>query len=592
MKTEFRVFALGEKTSDLKEIKLGGLTPIGGSGTSGFVLEGLKHKGDYAILAPQGDALALHPLRGKQNQPLTIRAGETARLEDLTLIVVKTDEVKKPHADASAGDSSRLASVLKSMSQTRGAEKPLEEVLNHVMQLAHHEKGLVISRSLKGSFEILVSKNIDASDAWLSESLVLTALKDRKPLLLQNVVGTDFDSKASIVATGFISVFCWPLLSQGEVLGLFVTGSKRPHSGLTEEDKTRIGSFVHLGALVTHFRLQELSLRSAEEKLKARAGDSSFLTTHPRLKETIELARKIAPSDLAVLVQGETGVGKEVLSRWIHEKSDRKGKPFIAVNCSAIPNELLESVLFGHKKGSFTGAHSDQIGKIQQADGGTLFLDEIGDLPLSLQAKFLRVLQDKCVEPVGSTRAVQVDVRFISATHKNVKELVSQGKFREDLYYRLAEITLWIPPLRERPGDIRLLAAQILSEVAPQKRMSDEAWGWLLSQPWRGNVREMKGAIKRAALLSSGDSIAKEGFLYGSESHSVGAATWVSAEKSWLGAENLEKAKHLFVWQKIQQALELTAGNRTKAAELLGVTPRTLFRYLEQEGVKEMSDTV
>lgn len=249
----------------------------------------------------------------------------------------------------------------------------------------------------------------------------------------------------------------------------------------------------------------------------------------------------------------------------------------MAVNCGAIPGGLLEGILFGHKKGSFTGAVSDQAGKFVLANGGTLFLDEIGDLPESLQVKLLRVLQEGEVEALGSTKPISVDVRIVAASHKSIAHLVREGKFREDLYYRLAEITLKIPALRERAADIKLLATHFLKAQAPEKRFSASAWSWLQAQEWRGNVRELAGSIRRASILSTGSELVRDDFLLGQST----VATSIRAEDSWLGGRTLDEARDRFVQKKIEEALQRTDGKRKEAAELLGVTPRTLFRYLE-----------
>jgi transcriptional regulator with GAF, ATPase, and Fis domain len=251
------------------------------------------------------------------------------------------------------------------------------------------------------------------------------------------------------------------------------------------------------------------------------------------------------------------------------------------VNCGAIPSELLESLLFGHRKGAFTGAHTDQTGKFQLADGGTLFLDEIGDLPENLQVKLLRVLQEKTVEPLGSQKPVKVDVRVIAATHKNLSRLVEEGRFREDLFYRIAEMRLEIPPLRDRPCDIPLLATLFLKKFARQKRFSQKGWEWLKVQEWRGNVRELMSCIKRASVLSTQDEIQQQDLK-------LITPVKVSDAKNWLGGRDLDEAKNSFLREKVRQALSLSSGNRTKAADLLGVTPRTLFRYLEEFG--DMTD--
>lgn len=573
------VFALSGR--GLTPVPLASLTPVGGAGSSGLVLENLKHDGDYGILAIQDGGVVIHPLRGSARQVRTLAANEFCQIDDLTLIVLpKTKDAAAPNADLGS-----IQQVLSQMSAAQDSERPLGQLLKEVMKAAKHEKGLIITKNISGEFEILMGEGLDADRSWISEKLVKECLETKKPTFVNNIIGSTYHSSQSLMSTGFLSVFCWPLTVHGVSLGVLLTGSRRPHTGLTTEDGVRISTFVHLGAMIANFRLRELSLKREIERLRARDEDSPFQTQNKSLKATCDLARQVADSDLSILIQGETGVGKEVMARWLHERSGRSKGPFIAVNCGAIPSELLESLLFGHKKGAFTNAVSDQIGKIQQAHGGTLFLDEIGDLPPGLQPKLLRVLNDKMVEPLGSNRATQVDVRIVTATHKPLKELVAAKQFRDDLYYRLAEMTLWIPPLRERPTDILLVATQCLKEFGGEKQFSEDAREWLLAQAWKGNVRELKSSIKRAVVLSSTNEIQRRHFLLGQESEMQAPKT---NGLDWLGGDNLEEAKQNFVQSKITQALDLTQGNRTKAAQLLGVTPRTLFRYLEEDA-KETS---
>ena len=291
----------------------------------------------------------------------------------------------------------------------------------------------------------------------------------------------------------------------------------------------------------------------------------------------IALAKRVASTRLSVLIQGETGVGKELMAHWIHDQSERRGGPFVAINCGAIPQELLESVLFGHKKGAFTGAFADQPGKFLAAHEGTLFLDEIGDLPERLQVKLLRVLQEGMIEPVGASRPIKVDVRILAATHRDLSSLVKEGLYRQDLFYRIAEVVTTLPPLRERPEDVALLASVFLKENAPEKVLGSATLEWLTNLPWPGNVRELRSAVKRAAALANSRELSREDFLVGlPRSESSGRES-----SHWLEGRDLEEAKQKFVQRKIQLALERSGGNRQKASELLGVTARTLFRYLE-----------
>lgn len=576
---DFEVLAIAHGV--VKKVAIHGLTALGGEGASGVTIEGLIQPGDYVILAKQNQGLAIHPLKGKSRQPHFLNIDQSFQIDDLVILAQPKPTVE------SAKDSDMIQETLLQISEAKDSERPLEQILKRIMQLAGHEMGLVISKDLANQFEVLLGSNLAADRSWISEHLVQDCLKNKKPTLINNVIGSLYNSSQSLVMTGFLSVFCWPLLVQGEPLGVLVTGSRRPHAGLAPTELKRIETLNHIAAILSGFRLRELSLKREIAQLRAGSEDIPFQTQSTKLRQTCEIAKQVADSDLSVLIQGETGVGKEVMARWLHEKSARASGPFIAVNCGAIPTELLESLLFGHKKGSFTHAFNDQIGKIQQAHGGTLFLDEIGDLPQALQPKLLRVLNDKRLEPVGATKSIPVDIRVLTATHKPLKEMMAAKSFRDDLYYRLAEMTLWIPPLRSRSPDILLIASSWLRELDAKKSFSEDARQWMMSQSWSGNVRELKSAVKRAVVLCGGSEIQKKHFLLGLESELQAEAT-LRPEMNWLGGENLEAAKLGFVLSKIHLALEQTGGNRTKAAQLLGVTSRTLFRYLEED-VKDTS---
>lgn len=574
MSKSLRVLALIKDSSF--EINVNGLTPIGGKKSTGVVLEGLKASGDYAVIARVGNSISVHPLRGSKAKPVSLQTGQVISIEDLAIFV---DQPKAYEFGTESSEIEKLSSILLNGASQQSTQKTMEDILSALTILCGHQQGLIVSQALDGEYQVLAARNLDASRAWLSEKLVQKALATKEPVILENVFGSDFDSSQSLVATQFVSVFCWPLVVQGVTVGALVSGSRIPGVGRFEQVRAKSQVYVNLAAMFLDFHLRELRLEKQLGAFRSQNTDSPFLTQNAELIEVCELARKVASSDLAVLVQGETGVGKEVLSRWIHERSDRKNGAFVAVNCAAIPTELLESALFGHKRGSFTGALNDHIGKIQQAHGGTLFLDEIGDLPLSLQSKLLRVLQDQSVEPVGSNKPVQVNVRVICATHKDVRKMVDSGQFRQDLYYRLAQVTLSVAPLRERTGDIRLLAQQFLRQDGTSKRLSQDAWSWLFAQPWPGNIRELKTAIKRAVVICTGNELHEKHFIAGSGQD-------LEQRKS---TETLESAKYNFVMQRIEQALHVTSGNRTRAAEVLGITPRTLFRYLEQKDATESS---
>ncbi|MEO1766477.1 PEP-CTERM-box response regulator transcription factor [Thiobacter aerophilum] len=316
------------------------------------------------------------------------------------------------------------------------------------------------------------------------------------------------------------------------------------------------------------------------ENRKLQRLSSSFALTgiltaaEPMLKvcRTIE---KVAPVDATVLLLGESGTGKELLARALHELSPRAGKRFVAINCAAIPETLLESELFGYEKGAFTGASKQTKGKIEYADGGTFFLDEVGDLPMALQAKLLRFLQERVVERLGGREEIPVDVRVVCATHRDLSGLIAEGRFREDLYYRISEITVAIPPLRERAGDAALLAQAFLERFAeqfkkPVKGFTPEAVAALEAHTWPGNVRELENCIKRAVIMS--------------EDGRIGAADLGLAA---FAAEplNLRQVREEAERRAVTRALARAAGNVARAAELLGVSRPTLYDLINRYGL-------
>lgn len=249
-----------------------------------------------------------------------------------------------------------------------------------------------------------------------------------------------------------------------------------------------------------HLVTETKVLRKKLSKKLTMVGESPAIQT---VKATLE---KVAPTEARVLITGQNGTGKELVAHWIHEKSKRQDKPYIAVNCAAIPSELIESELFGHEKGSFTSAHKQRLGKFEQADGGTLFLDEIGDMSLAAQSKVLRALQENLITRVGSDKDIKVDVRVIAATNKDLKKEIEEGKFREDLYHRLSVILIQVPPLKDRKDDIPLLLSKFLEDIAQEngtlpKNITQEAIAYLKELPWTGNIRELRNVVERLVIL-------------------------------------------------------------------------------------------
>ncbi len=300
----------------------------------------------------------------------------------------------------------------------------------------------------------------------------------------------------------------------------------------------------------------------------------SIIGKSSAMQEVFETVKRVAPAVANVLITGESGSGKELIARAIHNSGPRQNKPFIPINCTAIPEQLLESELFGHVKGSFTGAVSDKKGLFEEAHGGTLFLDEIGDLNATLQAKLLRVIQDKQIRAVGDSHLKNVDVRIIAATHRDLKTMVAEGKFREDLFYRLNVLPLRVPPLRERPQDIPLLVESFISRFTAQNQanvegITPEAMTVLLAHPWPGNVRELENVIERAVVLS-GHTMIDERDIMGSAI----AQAKQSIDQVFTDQPTLEKIEERY----IKLILGQTHNQKDKAAKILGINRRTLYR--------------
>jgi len=350
------------------------------------------------------------------------------------------------------------------------------------------------------------------------------------------------------------------------------------------------GAFHYVTKPVNSEELLNLVSKALENrKLKKRLKELEELlefdivAQSPVMKRIVEIARKVANFDTTVLITGESGVGKEVLARYIHGKSRRKDKPFVAVNCASIPESLLEAELFGYEKGAFTGAYTSRKGLIEEANGGTLFLDEVGELPLSLQPKILRFLQEKELKPLGSTKVKKVNVRVICATNRNLEDLVKEGKFREDLYYRLNVIRIHIPPLRERKEDILPLALFFIKKLSKkygiqEKKLSPSAVKELLSYEWKGNVRELENVIERTLLLTEGDTIEKI-FL------DVPFLERCESKKYTL--KPYKQAKEEFERDYLKKLMEISEGNISKASRISGKTRAEIYRLLKKYGFKK-----
>ncbi|HEY3237697.1 MAG TPA: sigma 54-interacting transcriptional regulator, partial [Polyangiaceae bacterium] len=389
--------------------------------------------------------------------------------------------------ERSAGAHNELASLqrLHSFSErlmtSRSVDELLETLLDAIIELTGASRGVVLlldpSQRDQSPPRVRVSRNVqreaieDASGA-ISDSIVRQVLETKRPLIVSDALtDTRFGSSESVMALKLSSVMCAPLLNQGEVIGALYLGNDEVKHLFDRKQLDLLVIFAGQASLILQNAMLLTALRADREKLTAELRDKRFgelIGACPSMMEVFRKLQKVATTDISVLITGETGTGKELIARELHRRSNREKGPFITVNCGAIPENLIESEMFGHVRGAFTGAVASRPGKFQQADGGTLFLDEVGELTPPLQVKLLRALEQRIVYRVGDSHPEKCDIRIIAATNRNLDERIKTGDFREDLYYRLNVVILWLPPLRERGDDVFIIAKALLSKYADE----------------------------------------------------------------------------------------------------------------------------
>jgi transcriptional regulator with GAF, ATPase, and Fis domain len=458
----------------------------------------------------------------------------------------------------------------------------LDALLDVVIQVSNADKGFIVLLE-SGEPVVKVARNLrreTISDAvrHLSDSIIRRVVETRQPLIISDALNdTSFRNSLSVMNLRLSSVMCVPMLERGNLIGIIYLGNDNVAQLFDQAALEILTIFTAQASLVIRNALlvNELQLdnQSLQERIE-RIRFGEILGSSPAIQEVFRKVQRVASTDITVLVTGETGTGKELIARELHNRSARAKGPFVSVNCGAIPENLLESELFGHVRGAFTGAVANKAGRFQTANKGTLFLDEIGEMPVSLQVKILRALQEHVVTRVGDTSPEAVDIRIIAASNRDLEAETHVGRFREDLYYRLNVVHLHLPPLRDRGDDIIVLARYMLSRYAPEysskvRGFTPNAIVAIKRYRWPGNIRELENRIKKAVVL---------------------------ADKAMLGPEDLgidpdeipsilPLAEARERWQRsyINEVLGLNGGNRTKTARDLGVDPRTIFRHLEKE---------
>jgi len=523
---------------------------------------------------------------GKKRRSHTLAEGDVVRVGETVLVFSLADFAADDDDEPAEGQGFLRLTKLADLSVRLMAEPRVETVLqmlvDHLIEALGADKGFLILTHTDQPW-VRVARNVDGDDlpdeaTAYSDSVLKAVLETGEPVIISDALrDTRFSSATSVMRLKLSSVMAAPLVFKGRTLGLLYLGNDNVVSLFSKQDLEVLRLFAAQAGAIVHNALVMGDLQARVDDLAGRVDAARFgdlIGSCPGMQRVYRRIEKVAPTDASVLVQGETGSGKELIAREIHRRSHRAKGPFVAINCGAIPENLLESELFGHMRGAFTGAVANTPGKFQLASGGTLFLDEIGELPLNLQVKLLRALQEKQVQRVGAQRPEAVDLRVVAATNKNLQEEVAGGTFREDLFYRLNVILIALPPLRERGDDIVLLANYLLKRYAAEfgsgsRGFSAEAQQALRKYPWPGNIRELENRLKRAVIFADGPVVTP--------------ADLEISDDGVPAIQPLATVRETFQMAYVLRVLELNGGNRTKTAHDLDVDPRTIFRYLERE---------
>jgi Nif-specific regulatory protein len=510
-------------------------------------------------------------------------------------------EPRTPTRVRISSDLERVTQLLKASRQVTGTldlTELLVRIVDAVIEVAGADRGFLMLAREEGKlhFEVARSKDettLPSEEFQISWGIAEEAAHRRETVWVPDAVGSSlFQDRKSVRELSLRTVVALPILSAGRALGVLYIDSHSITHEFTPEDIALLEGFAGLVAVGIENARHHEALRESKSRLEIenlnlrRALKEEFrygllAGRSPKMVRVIELLEKVIPTQVSVLLQGETGTGKELVARAIHMNGPRRERNFVAVNCGALPENLLESELFGYKKGAFTGASEDRIGLFEAADGGTIFLDEVGEMPATLQVKLLRVLQDSQIRRVGDTVTRKVDVRLIAATNRDLRAEVDAGRFRQDLFYRLNVVPLQLPPLRERGDDILLLAQHFMEQFAKQqgkeiRGLSAEARELLLRHLWPGNVRELENAMARAVALADNGAVL-EPALFG-----LGAPV----VRRWDGQHTLRETLDAVEADTIREALRQCDSNVSRAARALGVSRQHLHNRMNAHGIR------
>jgi len=544
------------------------------------------------------------PHQGKE--PTAPDLPELDPLERLSLGLTQWEreiltQPRSPARPRASTDLERVNHVLQASRQVTGTldqNDLLVRIVDAVVQIAGADRGFLMLMRDGGKLQFEIARSRDEStlppeEFQISSGIAEDAAHRRETVWVPDAVGSSlFQDRKSVRDLSLRTVVAIPILSAGRVLGVLYVDSHSIAHEFTPEDIAILEGFAAQVAVAlenarVHEQLKDTKNRLEIENLNLRRAlkeESRYgilVGRSPKMLQVIRLLEKVIPNQVTVLIQGETGTGKELIARAIHLNGPRRDANFIAVNCGGLPENLLESELFGYRKGAFTGANEDRVGLFEAADGGTLFLDEVGEMPATLQVKLLRVLQDSQIRRVGDTVSRRVDIRLVTATNRDLRAEVDAGRFRQDLFFRLNVVPITLPPLRERGEDALLLAHHFLETFSKQQSkqirgMTADARELLLRHPWLGNVRELENAMARAVALADAGAMIEPG-LFG-----LGPPL----TRRWDGEHSLRETLDAVEAETIREALRQCDSNVSKAARALGVSRQHLHNRMNAHGIR------
>ncbi len=472
---------------------------------------------------------------------------------------------------------SLMTHILESSTRLTGGESSSLLLLDSETDLLYFEIALGNKGEDVKKFTVKVGEGIAGWVALNNTSLIVNDVEKDSRFY------SDIDKDVGYKTTSILAV---PLRMKDKCVGVIEVINKKNGSKFTEEDLEWLEIFTNQASLAYQnaqsFKKVKDELFRLQDRVESDSGFHKLIYQSSDVDRLLKITDRVSQSDSPVLITGESGVGKELFAEQVHLRSPRKNEVFVRLNCAAIPEDLLESELFGHVKGAFTDAQTDRLGRFSMADGGSIFLDEIGEISLAVQAKLLRVLQNRQFEALGSSETIAVDVRIIAATNRNLELMVEKGSFREDLYYRLNVLPIAIPPLRERVDDIPVLVEYFLNKYTVKNRteikgLSEDAQDMMMAYGWPGNIRELENVIERAVIVSSGNLIGPEDLLLSREKESG---------LTGFGGKSLKEAVNLFKKNYIKRMLSSCGYNQTEAAGLLGIQRTYLSRLMKELEIK------